>query len=165
MSLNDIEEGRMQFHESRKKSLIPVSRRLVNLIESHADELSRNLLLDLKRHVSTPTYHKYDKRELYERAFNVYSHLGKWISQETSKEEIAKHYTALGKKRRREGFALSEVIQALIMTRRHLWLKVMEEGFLDTMLDLNQALELSNRVILFFDRAIYYTAAGYESES
>ncbi len=159
-----MEERRMQFRDSKTKSLIPVSRRLVNLIESHADELSRNLLLDLKRHVATPTYHDYDKMELYERAFNVYSHLGKGISQETTMEEIASHYTALGAQRRREGFELSEVIQALIMTRRRLWLKVMEEGFLDTMLDLNQALELNNRVILFFDRAIYYAAAGYERE-
>lgn len=42
------------------------------------------------------------------------------------------------------------------------WLKVLAEGLLDTVLDLNQALELSNRVVLFFDRAIYYTTVGYE---
>jgi hypothetical protein len=27
-----------------------------------------------------------------------------------------------------------------------------------------KALELNNRVILFFDRAIHYTAMGYENE-
>jgi hypothetical protein len=38
----------------------------------------------------------------------------------------------------------------------------MTEGFLDTALDMYKALELNNRVILFFDRAILYTAVGYE---
>ena len=154
----------MQMNTNKSKSFIPAYQRLVKLIESHADELSRNLLQDLRKRDSTSTFHTYDEKEIYERAFNVYSHLGKWISRETTKEVIAKHYTAIGAKRRKEGFALSEIIQALIMTRRHLWLKVLAEGFLDTALDLNQALDLNNRVILFFDRAIFYTTVGYERD-
>ena len=154
----------MQMNTTKSKSLIPAYQRLVKLIESHADELSRNLLQDLQKRDSTSTFHMHDEKEIYKRAFNVYSHLGKWISRETTKEEIAKHYTALGAKRRKEGFSLSEIIQALIMTRRHLWLKVLAEGFLDTALDLNQALDLNNRVILFFDRAIFYVAVGYERD-
>ena len=78
------------------------------------------------------------------------------------KEDIAEYYTALGKQRSKEGFALSEVIQALIITRRNIWLKVLSEGLLDTVLDHHQALELNNRVVLFFDRAIYFTSLGYE---
>jgi hypothetical protein len=35
---------------------------------------------------------------------------------------------------------------------------------LDTALELHQAIELNNRVVLFFDRAIYYTILGYEGE-
>ena len=62
----------------------------------------------------------------------------------------------------REGFALSEVIQALLVIRRVLWFKVQSDGFLDTALDLNMALALYNRVLLFFDRAIYFTSLGYE---
>jgi len=149
---------------TKSKSFIPAYQRLVKLIESHADELSRNLIQDLQKRDSTATFRTYDEKEIYERAFNVYSHLGKWISRETTKEEIAKHFTALGAKRRKEGFALSEIIQALIMTRRRLWLKILAEGLLDNALDLNQALDLNNRVILFFDRAIFYTAVGYQRD-
>ncbi len=139
-----------------------VSLKLVELIEQNADELTRNCLIELRSHGCTPTFHTYDEDEIYSRAFNVYSQLGKWISFETAKEEIAEHYMTLGVQRRKEGFSLSEVIQALIITRRHLWYKVRSEGFLDTALDLYQALELNNRVLYFFDRAIYYTSLGYE---
>jgi hypothetical protein len=146
------------------RPLTPVGDRLVNLIEENAHELTTHLLQKLKSHSATATYHDYDENELYERAFTVYSHLGKWISYETTKEEIAELYMDLGAKRRKEGFFLSEVIQALILTRRQLWYKVSSEGFLDTILDMYQALELNNRVIQFFDRAIYYAALGYESK-
>ena len=139
-----------------------ISDKLIKLIERDADQLTNNWLNNVQNHPTTPTYHAYDKKKLYQRAFRVYSQLGKWISRETSKEDIEKYYTTLGKQRSKEGFALSEVIQALIITRRHVWLKVLSEGLLDTVLDHHQALELNNRVVLYFDRAIFFTSLGYE---
>jgi hypothetical protein len=159
------EEDKEMNQQSRFSARIHVSNKFVRLIEDHADKLSENLLRDLRQHADTPTYHTYDEMEMYKRTFNVYRNLGKWISRETTKEDIAKHYKALGAQRLDEGFSLSEVIQALIIARRHIWLKVQSEGFLDSILDLNQAMELNNRVILFFDRAIYYTALGYEQKA
>jgi hypothetical protein len=142
-----------------------VSEKLVDLIERNADELTTNWMLDVCKDECTPTYHNFDKLKLYERAFEVFSQLGKWISRETTREEIAQHYINLGAQRREEGFSLSEVIHALFLVRRHLWRKVLGEGLLDTMLDLYQAIELNNRVMLFFDRAIYYIAVGYHKKS
>jgi hypothetical protein len=139
-----------------------ISRKLVEMIERDAGMLAKKWLEDVRRRPETPTYHTFDPDALYRRAHLVYSQLGKWVSYETSKEEIATHYTALGAERRKEGFALSEVIQALILTRRYVWLKVLSDGFLETALELHQGLDLVNRVVLFFDRAIYYTAKGYE---
>jgi len=139
-----------------------VSRNLVDLIERNADELTHRWLELVRTHPATPSYAAHDERELFESAFKVYSQLGKWLSRTTTEEEIAHYYTALGERRRCQGFALSEVIQALLITRRVLWFKVLADGFLDTALDLHLALELYNRVMLFFDRATYFLAVGYE---
>jgi hypothetical protein len=139
-----------------------VSQRLVDLIERNADELANRWLRDVQKHKATPTYHSYNPTLLHQRAYSVYSQLGKWLSKDTTREEIAKYYLALGAKRRKEGFALSELVQALVITRRHVWLKVLEDGFLNTALDMHQALDLENRVVLFFDRAIYFAVHGYE---
>ena len=70
-----------------------ISDKLVKLIERHADRLTKNWLSNVRSHPTTPTYHTYDEKELYERAFRVYSHLGQWISRETSKEDVEKYYT------------------------------------------------------------------------
>ena len=139
-----------------------VSQKLVKLIEKNANSLTKSWLDDIKNHDASPTYHNYDGKKLYERAFSVYSQLGKWVSRETTKEDIKKVYIELGKNRKSEGFACSEVIYALIVTRRHLWLKILSEGFLNTALDLHQGMGLNNRVVLFFDRAMYYVSLGYE---
>ena len=140
-----------------------VSQKLVDLIERNAADLSGRWLELVKKHPATGSYHTYNEAELYERAFSVYSQLGKWLSDSTTKEEVQKIYTAMGAQRRKEGFKLSEVMQALIITRRVLWVKVENDGLLDSALDLMQALQLNNRTILFFDRAMIYAAQGYEA--
>lgn len=141
-----------------------ISQKLVDLIERSAEELTNHWLADVRKELHLPTYQSFDDSELYQRAFKVYSQLGKWISRETTKEEIAKEYMALGAQRKKEGFALAEIIQALILVRRNLWRKVLREGLLDTTLDLYQAMELNNRVVRYFDRAIYFTTVGYEKK-
>jgi hypothetical protein len=118
----------------------------------------------VRQEASLTTYHSHDDIKLSERAYRVFSQLGKWISRETTREDVARDYMALGAQRREEGFALSEIIRALILIRRNLWRKVMDEGLLDTSYDLYQAIELNDRVTLFFDRAIFYTALGYEKK-
>jgi len=154
-----MDSGAKSLHSGHEASVLT---RLVDLIERNASDLTNNWLTQVRRDVSLHGYQRLDNSELYNRAYRVYSHLGKWISRETTKEEIARDYIALGAQRRKEGFALSEVIQALFLIRRTLWRKIMDEGLLDTTYDLYQAIELNDRVTLFFDRAIFFTAVGYE---
>ena len=142
----------------------PVSENLVSLIERAADELTRHYLEDVKKNVNLPTYRNFDQNELYRRAHRVYSQLGKWLSLETSKDEIKSYWKSLGNRRREEGIPLPEIILTLSLLRRHLWLKVQADGLLDSALDLYQALELNNRVVSFFDKAIYFAACGYEGK-
>lgn len=139
-----------------------ICKQLVDLIERNAHRLTEAWLADVKRRPETPTYHGYQDDQLYERVHEVYRNLGKWVCRETTAADVGRVYTALGRQRHAEGFALSEVLEALILTRRHLWLLVLSEGFLDTALLLQQALDLNARAVLFFDRAMYFTALGYE---
>jgi hypothetical protein len=136
---------------------------LVTLIEEHADELTTKWLEVVRTHPDMPTYRTYDEKLLYDRAFSVYSQLGKWLSDETTKEEIKDIYFTLGRRRKEEGFKLSELLLALIINRRVLWLKIPKGDLLESVSDLHAGMRLSNNTILFFDRAMFYTAQGYEA--
>ncbi len=139
-----------------------LSKNLVDLIQRNWDTLTRRVMADIKKHPGAKTYRNLEEAQLYSRVYEVYSEFNHFMSDETNKEAIERVYQALGRQRRAEGFAVSEVIQALIIARRHIWLLVDSESFLDTALDLRNAIDLVNRSILFFDRAIYNTVVGYE---
>jgi hypothetical protein len=68
----------------------------------------------------------------------------------------------LGRKRKKEGFGLSEVISALSLLKKHIWEFALSNGMWSKTIDIYMLLELERRISLFFDKATYYVAAGYE---
>jgi hypothetical protein len=144
---------------------IMISRTLVEMIENHADELTKRWLKEVRQSEATAGYHSLPEATLYRRAFDVYAHLGRWVGSEGRQEEVERTYTTLGQERFHEGLLLSEVVQALAMTKYQLWAYIRDYGLLDSALELYQSLDLYNRVVLFFDRATYHAIVGYERAS
>jgi hypothetical protein len=141
-----------------------ISQILIGLIEKNADILTKRLMKDLLGREETKHYRNLPEERIYNHVFDVYSRLDSWLSGEKSKANIKKFYSELGKKRYSEGIPLSEMIMAFMLMKRHLWLYVLENQVVDSAYELNRTLELNNRVVLFFDRIIYFATIGYEEE-
>lgn len=137
---------------------------MAEFIEKKADELTRNWLRIVRNHQLTRSYGAFDEDKLFERAKNIYLQLSRWLRREVSKDDLETLFTNQGATRRREGFYLAEVIRALIVTRRVLWFMLQAEGMVGKTLEARVALDLNNRVVLFFDRALYYTTLGFEKQ-
>ncbi|HEK86649.1 MAG: hypothetical protein ACPLZD_03890 [Candidatus Saccharicenans sp.] len=153
----------MERMAEKESYLSPVSKKLVEMIEKDAKNLASAYLQEVKKHPNLPTYHSLPEKEVYERAYQVYSQLERWISYELESEKMREHWIELGRQRRLEGFSLPEIFLSLCLERKQLWNKIQAEGLLDNALDLYQALELYNRIVTFFDRALYYAIIGYYS--
>ncbi len=138
--------------------------KLVKLIEDNQEELTRRSSKELLSREETKCYRSLQVDILSERIYDVYSRLISWLNKERQSGDIEKYYTELGKRRFHEGIPLSEVIIAFMLLKRHLWLFVTERQFFDSTYECYQALELNNKVVLFFDRVIYFSALGYEEE-
>ena len=137
--------------------------KLVALIEDHADELTERMVRKVREDPRTAAYDRFDDEDLGERARMVYANLGNWLG-EASEGFVEEEYFRLGKLRCSEGIPLSQVVMALLLTRRNLWHFVELQGW-DTVFDLRHQLELELLVVRFFDRAIHHAVRGYESEA
>ena len=138
-----------------------LSVRVVQLIENHAEELTRGLLDDLKSNSRTPAYHNLPREELRHRVYNVYRNLGRWLGEKTD-DMIKATYSELGQRRSHEGIPINEVVYALILTKYHLRDYIRTSGLVDSAVDLYQEQQLQRALGQFFDKAIYYTVRGYE---
>jgi hypothetical protein len=138
-----------------------LSTRLVRMIEDHADGLTQGIVEILRTNTRTASYQRLPEADVHRRAFGVYRNLGKWLTA-MSDEEIEESYRNLAVARHEEHIPLSEVIYALTFTKYHLRDYISASGIIDSAVALAQEQELQFLIGRFFDKAIYYTAKGYE---
>ena len=137
--------------------------RLVQMIELHADELSRGLMQRLQTSPQCPELmHKVPAEELKRRAHEIYRNLSDWLLSKTESEN-EERYIGLGVRRARQGVPFSHFLWAVTLTKEHLWEYLEKEGLLEEPLELLGEIELVHNLERFFDRAIYFAAVGYES--
>jgi ADP-ribose pyrophosphatase YjhB (NUDIX family) len=135
---------------------------LVRLIEKNAEIISNRWLTDVTTGKSTPTYAGSDPDSLFSRNKIIISQLGKWLGGSYPNKEIKEFYRQLGKDRKEEGFELSEVLSALSLSRKNIWEFALSQGIWNKPIDIYMAIELERRIMLFFDKAAYHIARGYE---
>ncbi|MFH0974547.1 MAG: NUDIX domain-containing protein [Spirochaetota bacterium] len=138
---------------------------LVAFIRDHAEEITGLWLKDVRSNPTTSTYGKMEQAELHERAFTAISQFYGWLSGVPDDKAIKDFYTQLGKERREHGFGLYEVISSLSLLRKHVVTFAIDKGVWERAIDAYTVLELDRRIILFFDKAIYYTAKGFACDN
>ena len=138
-----------------------LSARLIKTIEDHAEQLTRGLIDDLLSNHRTTHYHHLTREELHHRIYDVYRNFGRWLSDETE-SAIEASYTHLGKKRLAEGIPLNEIVYSLGLIKNHLLEYIQFSGMADSAVEVHGDRELHRLAGRFFDKAVYYTVAGYE---
>lgn len=132
---------------------------LANYIVEHAEEWVDAWLEEVRRERTTPGYHVYpDTEELKRDTLALYHYLALWLRTGEWDARIDDHYHRIGRVRRSSGFALSEVISAILLAKRHLWNGIIAGKQMSVALEL----QVSKAISLFYDKAIYHTILGYE---
>lgn len=148
-----------QFLEMKKQLL---SDKLIELIEKHSEHIARLWVEDVLSNKSTPTFHRFNKNALFRRSNLVISHFGQWLEGLYDGQDIVIYYTNMGRERRLEGFRIGELVSALSLTKKHIWEFALSRENWTKTIDIYMILEFAKRISLFFDRAVYYMAQGYD---
>jgi hypothetical protein len=75
-----------------------LSKRLVNLIEEHAEGLMQVVLDDLVRNPRTVALQNAPHEELKRRIYDIFHKLGRWLADRTE-DAIERTYAEMGRKR------------------------------------------------------------------
>jgi hypothetical protein len=151
------------------------SRRLIKLIETHAESLTHAVVEDVHTNEHTRSLVRIPKEELGSRVLALYRDLGNWIGD--PKDDAIRHeYEEWGRIRCEQGIPTSEIFFCLILIKKHLRMYIREHAAVvfsgdrlvsDEMvpLQLYSIQELNYVVGDFFDRALYYLLRGYELQA
>jgi hypothetical protein len=147
--------------------------RLIQLIETHAQSLTTEVMDEILTNEHTASFRKVPKAELELRITDLYQNLGKWIG-DPSERAVREEYEFWGRTRLRQGIPLCEVVYCVILAKKHLRRFIREHGLVEftgdrvtpaelVPVELYGIQELNYMVGDFFDKALYYLACGYEA--
>ena len=149
--------------------------RLLSLIQSHAGPLTAETLEDLVTNDRTPSFRRLRRPELESRIALLFNNLATWIGDPRD-DAVRDEYEEMGRMRFRQGVPVSELVYAIILTKKHLRQYIREHGLVDFAgdrvapvellpLELHSIQELNYQVGEFFDLALFHLTRGYEAEA
>ena len=136
--------------------------RLVRLIEQHSDDLTEGLLQKFQTSTRTSDLKKVPAHELRARSHEIICNLSDWLLSKAD-SDVERRYRAIGELRASQDVSLAHVCWGIMLTKDHIWNFLQREGFLRGPLEIFGEMELLRLLDQFFDRAICYTAEGYEA--
>ena len=137
---------------------------LVALVEERAEEICDRWLAQVRSNPTTPAYARLDLPDVRGAALEALSRFCSWLQEASAERTMEAFYFEIGRARAREGYPLAEVLSALTLLRKEIWTFAREHQVLASPLDVYRVMELSRRIVLFFDKALFHTARGYLRE-
>jgi hypothetical protein len=138
-----------------------LSGKLISLIETHRDEITRRMVEQIRREPETAHFRRLLDSELRELAEDLLQNLGHWLSSGNG-PEMARRYEALGHLRFEQEVPLHECTRALCIFREKILDFVEEHIASNSSVELYAEEELDRRLGRFFDLLLVHLVRGYE---
>lgn len=141
--------------------------RLIDLCTRHADQMAEQWHYALISNPRTRSFKTLDKAICQRHAIFIYKNLGQMYFAEDCHEAVSSSFDTVGfaEDYFARGVPLEEVIYALILMRRRIWLHSEQQSLYVTPEDMNEVVLSINRVLLVFDYASYFVASRYREMS
>jgi 8-oxo-dGTP diphosphatase len=137
---------------------------LVTLIQERAEEIAQLWLAEVRSNPTTRSYQTIEPGQLLERGALAISQFGRWLRGRESADEIKAFYRILAKERKTQGFEVHELLSSLTLLKKQVWTFVRAQDAWKQPIDVYRLLELSRRMALFFDKAMYQAVRGFDTE-
>jgi len=134
---------------------------VILIVEAHAEKIAERYVERLRKEAGMEAYALKSDRELKDHVRRAYEEIGTCLD-DPGHPVLQDHFRETGRRRRKEGLPLVQVVRAVQIARIVLWQYVLEQGVFDSTANLYQGLNLYRQVVNFFDRAVLYTIEGYQ---
>lgn len=139
----------------------PVSQLPKKFVQEYGEEIASMWLEALRISPQTPSYGVVSDEELVTASEFALTQVQEYFSGKPSEADIGAYFHRLGATRAAQGLPLPELISAILLLKREVWMSARTHGVWESAMDLQRAVDLNRELGRFFDRAVYYATAGY----
>jgi succinate-acetate transporter protein len=139
----------------------PISRLPKGFVDSYGEEIAQMWLQDLRGSAQTPSYGVVSDEELVNASEFALTQVAEYFDGKPSEHNIGEWFHKLGATRAAQGLPLPELLSAILLLKREVWMTARTHGVWESAMDLQRAVDLNRELGRYFDRAVYYATAGY----
>ncbi len=151
-------------NETYKRVLLPlgpVSQLPTGFVQDFGEEIATMWLDALRVSPQTPSYGVVSDEELVTASEFALTQVEEYFTGKPSESDIGTFFYKLGTTRAAQGLPLPELVSAILLLKREIWMSARTHGVWESAMDLQRAVDLNRELGRFFDRAVYYATAGY----
>ncbi len=137
-----------------------VALRLVGMIESHSERITKDLVRKIQTSVRTSDMRRVPDLELHTAIRDLLQNFQDWLLTKTE-SDIDTRYREMGARLARQGVVLPHACWAVVMIKEDLWDFLQKQAFLRSPVELYGEMELLWVLNKFFDRALCSIVAAY----
>ena len=141
-----------------------VALKLIRLIESHSEQIARNLVAKIRVSPRASDMQKVPEHELVAGVLGLLQHLSEWLLTKTN-ADVEFRYRQTGIRLAEQGIALADACWAISITKEHLWEFLQKQALLRNPVELYGEMELLLLLNQFFDHALCHMIEGYMEQS
>lgn len=142
-----------------------ITEKLISMLETQADELSASWVTLLKDNENTRSRLGFSDIELTKYSLFLYEQLRLWLDWQRTSAEVAKLFWEFGVDRKQQNVELSEIHYGIILSRRNLYINILEKMGEEDVADMQELIAFTSRITYFFDKIGYFVIKGYEGLS
>ncbi len=139
-----------------------INERLIRIVRDKKENILALWLKDFKETRTLRTEAGVDESKLKLIMADVLEGFDNVMEKDVSMYRLCLDFTRIGDEFFKDNYAIHDIVNAFTILKKVVMEVVTTEGFFDTAFELYKLQELNNRAVLYFDRAIYYSALGYE---
>jgi 8-oxo-dGTP diphosphatase len=130
---------------------------LIKVIDKDREEITKNWAHEVKASIPSVDRHMKTLRGMNKAVLQT-------IKEGLEKEKKAfeaEWFIQAGSKLRALDIPLPDILNALALSRKNIWVHVIKQRILSSPLEIYSTLELNNRIIFLYDKVNYYITKGY----
>jgi ADP-ribose pyrophosphatase YjhB (NUDIX family) len=130
---------------------------LVKMIEKNAGEITREWAQEMRSRIPVLSVHAEFFSEMNRKVLKA---VRQGLREHGDSFDYLK-FKDTGKDIRRLKIGFPDVLNAMALSRKSIWMHVIRKKILSSPLEIYITLELNNRIIFLYDRIIYHMSSGY----
>jgi len=134
---------------------------IVDTVCDNAEKIAKFWFEDVYQNETTTEYREMQADILLETVTKSLTLFGQWMRSHDTNAQVAEFYTQVGRDRRQAGLELHEVLSAVTLLRKQIFVFAATQGLQQHSLDIYKVLEFNRRLVIYFDKALYHITKGY----